>query len=302
MTDDTVVEPNDTPTDVPADTPNPAPLATDADVADQPAGDTPSSPWGDDWREQIAGENEDDLKTLKRWKDPSNIWKSYKALRQMKDSGELRPAMPDPTDEEAMKEWRVANGIPDTPDAYKEGLDFEISEDDQPLVDKYLADMHAAGATPEQAKRGLESYLAVQQEMAEKRAEEDKEYRSMSEEELRSEWGPEFKAELNGVRNLLKMHGGDDLAALLFTSRGMDGKLLGDNPDVLRFLSRVNNELNPHGTVTPQAGETPVQTIDKEISTIEAEMAKGRQGTYWQDEGMQKRYNELLRMRERYAA
>jgi len=312
MSEETVVENTetvDTDTGTPADTENteatteaPVDATLGADTAAEDVAQEVPADWPADWRQKMAGGDEEALKYLNRYKSPDNVYKALKSMRAKMDAGELRNAMPDLQNEEAMKAWRAENGIPETPEGYKEGLNLEgVDDEDMALIDKYMADMHAHGATPEQARAGLDSYYQMRDQLLEQQAETDKAFRRDAEDTLRAEWGPEFRANLNSMRNMLDMHG-EEMRQVLFTARAADGTLLGDNPEVLKFLVSMSKELNPYGTVTPNAGETPVQTIDKEIAAIEERM-KDAQGTgYWKDEAAQARYRELIDMKSRYAA
>src|SRR3990172_7441397 len=48
------------------------------------------------WREQLAGDNPDDLKTLERFASPKVVWDGYKEFRTKLSKGELKAVTPFP--------------------------------------------------------------------------------------------------------------------------------------------------------------------------------------------------------------
>ena len=98
------------------------------------------------------------------------------------------------------------------------------------------------------------------------------------------------------------MYGGEGFAEQLLASRMPDGTLLGDHPDFLRMMVRMNHEINPHGVVTPNAGETPMQTITARISEIQSMMADNNSDYYRgpNSQKLQEEYRQLLEQQDRY--
>ena len=314
----------ETPTATPTETPpenTPAPASSPAPssqpngseaaperttIAQAPVDDTPSdipAAWREDWRDAFAGSNKDDLKMLNRYKDPSGVWKAFKSLRSKMDGGEYKRRMPEGDDEEAIKQWRAEAGIPETADAYLENLpqDLQVEEDDKPYLDAYFKQMHARGVPVEDAQAGLQAYYEIQASEIEQRLEQDRVNQQRFEDELRSEWGPEYRANMNSIHNLLDTHGPEGLKEALFAARLEDGTPLGDFPPFLQLLAGVSREINPYGTVTPIVGQSASQTIADEIRQLEKESAdtKGREFDYWSNPGKQQRLRELYEMQER---
>ena len=268
--------------------------------------ETPApSTWPEDWRQRFAGSDEKLLKRLNRYKDPSNIVKSWLSAEQKLSSGEYRKAKPETDDEEAIKAWREEVGIPETHEGYFENLseDFQVDEKDKPYVEGYFKRMHELGVPPKEASEGLKVYYSMLNEAQEKRAETDRQFRAEAEDKLRSEWGPEYRANLNAMHSLFDTHGPEGLRELLFTARMADGTPLGDHPDVLQFLAGVSRELNPFGTVTPNDGQTQSQTVQKRLAELRAEMNDTRGNDpegYWKSEAKQAEFRRLLELEEKF--
>ena len=78
-------------------------------------------------------------------------------------------------------------------------------------------------------------------------------------------------------------------------ARGPDGRLLGNNPDVVKFLSNVSREINPVATLVPDNGATQFQTAEAEYKAITAKMGD-KTSDYWRGpnaNAMQSRWREL---------
>lgn len=264
--------------------------------------------WPEDWREKYAGGDETDLKSLRRYKDPANVWKAYKALRSRMDAGEFQRVRPEGDDEKALAEWRTEREIPADAKGYFEGLPegLVIDDADKPIIERYAELAHKSDATPQEFARGLEHYYALKQEQAETQANEDKDKRAKSEDVLRAAWGPEYRPNLNNMHALFDSQAPEGLREQLFTARLEDGTLLGDHPDFLSFMVGVAKEVNPFGTVAPGVGPTQSQNIDSEIAALQREMSdtKGHAGpdSYWNNPGKQERFRQLLDAKARLSA
>lgn len=307
--------PNEPPADTASEAP-PPPNGADQTLGDGGGGDdlpqgVPAT-WPEDWRQRFAGSDEDALKTLNRFKDPSNVFKSYKALRARVDGGEFRKARPsleglsEEKATEAMAAWRAEAGVPETAEAYYENLPegVEVRDADKPYLDNYFSKMHARGISIEDAQEGLKAYYEGLVEAEETQHEKDGLHRQEAEDALRAEWGPEYRANLNGMHALLDAHAPEGLREKLFASRMSDGTPLGDDPDFLRLMVGLGRELNPGGTVTPAPGQDAMQTIAEEISDLERQSAdtKGKESDYWANANKQARLRELYEMEEKMKA
>lgn len=285
----------------------PAPTLADGGGEPEPQPSATPASWPANWRDIAAGGDTKALQYLSRYNSPANVVKALMATRQKISTGELLRTKPDGADEQALNEWRAQAGVPEKPEGYLEKLPggLVIGEADQPRIQSFIQDMHAADAPPDLVHKALGWYYANQEKEAAERAEADRAFRAKAEDEMRADWGPDYRPQLNGIRNMLDSHGTPELRERLFGARMGDGTPLGDDPAALRFLSAIARELNPHGTVVPAAGQTATQTIDAEITVLEAEMAQAKNppaGSYWKSDAKQARLRELYDMRTRHKA
>lgn len=253
------------------------------------------------WRNLIAGDNAEHLKTLERFQSPKALYDSYGALRQKMSSGELRAvtAFPEKGTPEEQTAWRTANGIPDKYEAYevKLGEGISIGDDDKPVIESMKKHAHASHMSPAHLNANIGWYLQEKQARAEARADKDGEFRATSEDALRAEWGTDYRGNVARIGALLDM-APKGLKEQISGARLADGTPLGNHPDVLRFFADLSRQINPAGVVLPGAGGNLSQSVDDEIKTIETTMRENR-SKYDKDEKMQARLRELYGAREK---
>lgn len=282
------------------------PAATDtppADTTTPPAAAAPATPpqdWADDWRQKISADPKH-AKTLERFASPKNIFESYTALRQKVDSGELKPVSDFPKDgtPEQQAEWRASQGLPDSPEGYKlafsDGL--VIGEHDAPIVEGFLTAAHQANASPEQVNQILGWYYAEQERMLDAQETKDAAFLQESEDMLRSEWGADYRTNINMIRGLVDTMPAD-VRELFLNARLGDGNALLNHPDMARWLVMNARTINPVATVVPGVGANVSGAIDDEIASIEKMMRTDR-SAYNKDLKAQERLRALYDARER---
>lgn len=254
-----------------------------------------------EWRKMVAGDNAEHLKTLDRFASPKALYDSYAALRAKLSSGELRPvsAFPAKGTPEEQSAWRQANGVPEKAEDYK----FQAPEGVK-LGDADKADLQAIqkaafeNNVPAQHAQAFASwFVAEKQARMEKRAEQDASFRTTSDDALRSEYGNDYRANMNRVAALLEQ-APKGMRDMLGSARLKDGTLLGDHPDFVRFFVDLARQVNPAGVVLPGAGADIGQSVADEIAKIEGVMKTNRKA-YNDDPKMQQRLRELYTARDR---
>lgn len=324
---DTTPTPDATPTAAPPPSTEPAPSpppptsepsgsSEPSNLAVAPAADPlpPPSTWPEDWRQQLAGDNEDDLKTLNRWKDPRNIFQAFKGIRSKVSAGDLLPVRPDTDDEAVLDEWRAQVGVPKEAAGYYDALskDMEVRDEDRPFLDDYFSEMHKRGVPPADVAQGVEVYHERMAKDIAERLEADRTEMRATEDDLRAHLGPEYSTRMDHMRETLFgsnvfLQAPEGLKDLFFGSRTSAGGQIGNNPEVLSWMLDLAAIVNPDfgHTITPVAGQDNLQTLDQEIKAIELEMndTKGRQADgYWNSPDKQARLRELYDAQERMKA
>ena len=267
--------------------------------------------WPEDWRGKLAGDDEKLAKRLERFKSPVDVWKSFLNAEQKISTGQMKPTLPENATEEDIAAYRKEIGVPEKPEGYLESLPdgLVIGDADKEMANSFIEKAHAANMPPEAVGAALNWYYERQEAETAQMAEEDRGFRATAEDDLRAEWGNDFRPIQNSVKNFLNttpVVGQDDngkditLGDMLRGSRSPDGRLLGDNPEFLRWVADLADKANPAGFVAPGAGDQ-AKSIDDEIAQIE-EVMRTKRGTYDRDEKMQARYLKLLEARDRLAS
>lgn len=256
--------------------------------------------WPDDWRKRAAGEDAKLLQRLEKFASPKAVIDSYLQLEKKMAAGEHKkntlPA--DATDAEKA-EWRKNNNIPEKPDGYDLKLDngYVIGEDDKPLVDKFLQNMHGTNASNDVVKAALNTYYEIQNDNEAVRKQMDDEYFEESKSELMAEYGADYKRNINATQNFVKNYFGEDYETFN-QARGGDGQPLMANPNIIRKLHALAMEIDPLATVSSSAGRSGAQGVSDRIGEIEKYM-KTNYNAYHKDEKIQAEYRELLGVREK---
>ena len=252
-----------------------------------------------------------ELRRLERIKDIKSLWGMYREAEGKLTSGGLIKKPGKDAKPEEIAEFNKAMGVPEKPEDYFKDIKLEngavIGEADKPIVDIFATAMHKAGATPAVMNAMLNTYYAHQESQAAAMDEADDEFRRESERALKDEYGASFKRMTNAIGPLFSTApGGADvkndgsLYARLMGGRTADGRIIGNDPDIVRWLVSLAQDVNPAATVVEDGNQSGV-TIDAEIKQIEQRMKDDRRG-YFKDEAAQARYRELITARDKIRA
>lgn len=231
----------------------------------------------EDWRNKLAGDNAEAIKTLSRYTSPKAFFDAHMALRTKMSAGELKAVTPFPTDgdDAAKATWRKENGIPEKADGYEPKVDGLVFGDaDKPMLDSFKAHAFGKNWSPAQFNEALGWYANEQQQIKARQDTADETFRSESKDSLYTEWGPQdFKANINAVKNLLSSAPTDFadrlLGARLAPAAGESvGKLLGDDPGALKWLSSLAREMNPAATLVPPGTSDAGKSVQDELNEI----------------------------------
>jgi hypothetical protein len=270
-----------------------------SDPANDKAVTTPAD-WPEDWRDKFAGQDEKLRARLNRFQSPLNVLKSWREAEAKLSSGEYRRPLPSDAKPEDVAAWRKENGIPEKPDDYEFKLEGGIvpSEADKPMLDAFKGFVHSNNIPPGDASRYVNWYFQQQEQVAVQQQHADKVHRETVTEELRSDWGSEYRSNINAIQNFLQSTAPDGLAETLYGARGPDGRMLGDNPNVLRWLTALARENAPGAGLIPAGSSNIGKGVNDRIAEIEKVMSSTPHD-YWRDEKMQAEYGQLLTAREK---
>jgi len=272
----------------------------------EPAVDKPAvvSKWPDNWREEIAGKDEKELKLISRYASPAEVWRKARSLEQKLSSGEFKPNTPFPEKgtEDEKNVWRTENGIPPSPEKYDLTFDdgLVIGEDDKPIIDDFLKTAHAKNMKPEDVKANVRWYYDLKEKQAQEDNARDLQVKQQTEDSLRSEWGNDYRANINRIHGLLDT-APEGVKDKIMGARMGDGTPLASDPDTLKFLIDMALQINPATTLVPGSGANIASAIDDEMAKYE-KMMGDRSSEYWKGpraDKHQARYRELVAGKER---
>ena len=270
-----------------------------------------------DWRQEIAehyaaGDKkayEKELKRLERISDPRAIYGMYRELEGKFTSGGLIKIPGKDAKPEEIEQFNKALGVPEKPEDYTKNLTLEngavVGEADKAYVDSFAEHMHKNSARPEEFKAALNWYYNQQEANAAQLDEEDDAHRVEAERALKEEFGSAYKRRTNAIGSVFaSAPGGANIEneksvyARLMGGRTADGRLIGNDPDVIRWLDSIRGEINPAASVV-EDGDQSGQTIEAEIKKIEKIMREDRREYNKNYAG---RYAELLEARNKIQA
>lgn len=307
MTDSVSTVENKAPTESPVVTPPVASSETPKEVGTLINGNEtpsegskpPAASWPDDWREKYAGQDEAKMNVLKRYASPQAALDALFAARSKIQSGGVKTSLPESPTPEELSAYRKEHGIPEKPEEYDTNIDgLVFGEDDKPIVDAFLHKMHAANATPAQVKAGLEAYHAAQAQVQEARYDQDLQFKQASVDQVREEWGRDYKLNLNLMKSMFETHGSPEIMDLLINGRAADGNVIGNHPAILRTLVNLARQINPVATVTSGGN---AQSIDDELNKLQGMMGD-HSSEYWKGpnaEKNQSRFRQLIEAKEK---
>ncbi len=293
--------------DVPAPAPAPDP-APDPIVGDPPAptpdpaapapaaGDPPAGDWPEDWRQKYSTDPAVQ-KRLERYGSPKAALDALFAAQTRISKGDILPALKDNPTAEDIAEYRNSHGIPETPDKYDLTLPngLVIGEADKPFVDEFLTKAHEQNMHPKQVQEALGWYFDKQEKAVAEQEARDQEHRIACVDELRNEFGPDYKREVKIAMDVLDTAPADVKDRFL-GGRLADGTMIGNDPAVIRWLNTLSRELNPIGTVVPGSGTNAAQAVQSEMTELRALMGD-HNSAYWKGPAAaakQARYKQLV--------
>jgi len=257
------------------------------------------------WRDQVAGDDKNHLKTLEKFASPRALYQSYAALQQKLGSGELRPVapFPDKGTPEDQKAWRLTNGVPETHEEYVKGLKLPqglvLGEEDKPTLESFAKYAHGLHFRPEHVSGAMAWYLQEKTARTEAQAESDETNRMAGEDALRAEWGADYRGNIARINGFLDT-APKGVKEFLIGARAADKTPLMNHPDTLRWLADLARQMNPAGVVLPGSGGNMATSVEDEIKEIETFMRTNR-SAYNKDAAKQARLRDLYGARDKIA-
>jgi hypothetical protein len=250
-----------------------------------------------DWRARLAGDDKDLQRIVARYTDEAAFGKAHRSLLAKLSSGEYRKALPENATAEEKATWRKENGLPEKADDYVTNLALPsgivIGEAEKPVVSALAAVAHEGNIDPKAFNGLVSKYYELQDQQRQAQEDADAQYKVTAEDALRKDWqGADYRRNLTAVNNLLATWP-EGVAQSLLGGRGPDGRLLGDNPALIRQLASLALELNPAATLVPSGTTDAGKTVASRLKEIR-ELRRNDPDKYERDKDIQKEELELI--------
>lgn len=307
------------PEPAPAPTPEPKPAPIAANGKDTPAPAEPKPYWPEDWRQKAAehiGAGDEkavkrELERLKRISDPTAVYASFRELENWRNSGGYVKKPGADAQPEQIAAFAKELGWTEKPEEMFNHIKLEngavVGDADKPLATSFLEATHNAVSAPDFVNKALGWYYKTQETSAADLDANDEKFKGEALRALKEDFGPAFQRKINAIGTLFDIAPGGanienekSLYARLMGGRTADGHVIGNDPDITRWLSALAMDRNPSFSVVEDASGAG-QNIDSEIASIEKRMRDDR-SAYFKDEKAQARYRELVAARDRMQA
>lgn len=238
-----------------------------SDKNDPPADPGPAPEPGD-WHASMVGDDAKELERAKRFKNPGDLWKSYRELENKFRSGGAAASVPAPDgekDPDGLKAWREERGIPESADGYALSDDVKnvLSDEDKPFADQFFEFAHTKNLHPDAVNAAVQFYA---QQQADLRA-NDAKLAEETDDWLHKEFGVEYKP-----MTALAHRAATEISPGLnwFDARMPDGRQLGSIPEFYKAMVELGTkefgDASYAGTERATATENRIAELRKIMS------------------------------------
>lgn len=308
-------DPSPTPT---GDDPTPSPTPSGDDPSPAPADSPAAAPAGDDpspapgtpswiasapenWREELAGDDEARLNDLGRYPTLSDWVNSGFEAKNRIRKGEISTGLPENPTEEQLAEYRQANGIPEAPDGYEMKLPqgIEAGENDGELYDAVAPVAHKLNLSADAYNTLVAGMIEARNGIIQRMIDQDGLDKINAERTLRGEWGADYVRNMNATTNLI--NGLPEAVRQDFIEgRDGNGRSIMSNPAIVQWLADISLKANP-GVRIPGGGEDATGAADAIISKVKQIFNEGNEAKeYYGNPELMRQYEDALAIKMQF--
>ena len=280
-------EPGAAPGDPPADPPPGDP------PADPPPGDPPADP-PENWRTDLAGDNEDYAKRLERYTTQEDFLKgSFQAHDKIR-AGETQYGLGEDASEEQVKEYRETNGIP-LDGKYE--IKGEVSELDVEMLSPVMAYAHEHNISGDDLNGLIGAYFGSRDKLMDDMRQQDGLDKQEFTRVMKETWGGEFETNMNRATNRFNLLPEAD-REYIKGAKTEDGQAITNNPAFMSWLVNMDREISP---LAPLPGASESTMADAHDIIKKAQDRMRDDSVEWhRDTKAQEEYQRALEMRDKY--
>ncbi len=222
------------------------------------------------WREDYADGDDKKLTYAKRYTDQKSMLNAGYQAQQKIRSGELTELFPDKGSDEEKATWRKEAGLPESSADYKvntkEGV--VIGEPEQARIDDFLKVAHENNYTQAQVDQAIKWHEGHDLAVAEEARNSQLQSIQDTEDELRTEWGVDYRGNLTAINNDLNSRLGEDQADLKESILNS----VKENAGFARLMAQMSIDINPAARLVPSGTTDMSGSIDAQINDLKALM------------------------------
>ncbi len=249
----------------------------------------------DDWRKQLAGDDEGRLNDLNRYTSLDKWVESGFLAKDNIRKGEVSTGLPEKPTDEQLSAYREANGVPSTPDGYELKLsgDTELTEMEGEIMKGVLDVAHGANISSSVMSAITDAWISGKDAQIQAMDDQDGLDTQTAERTMRDHWGADYNKNMGAAVSMLNGLPEDD-RELVMGARDTNGRQLMSSPYFIQFLADTALKANPMATM-PTGGDDPDGTAQSIVAKVRAIFAAGNENTeYWKDPQLQKDYERAL--------
>ena len=264
-------------------------------AAEAPVEESSEAPAESNWRSEWSGGDEAVAKQLERYSTPNDAAKALVDAKARIREGNLAQPLPEDATEDDLARYREEHGIPAEASGYLENLPegLVIGEETMPIFESLAEHLHGKNASPEMVHGIAEWYNGVEEEIHAQRRQDDMDSSSAAEDMFREEWGADYRANVNIVKNFITSELGEQADELL-AGRDANGEPLMNNPAVVNWVLKTAREMAPMSTIVGGQGN---QINAGRKDEIEALMGD-KNSAYWKGDKADAMQEELRKIYE----
>lgn len=177
-----------------------------------------------------------------------------------------------------------------------ESSDYELGELSGDMADWFRDAAHNSGLTGRQATQLAQAYEEFASQFGTMSEEAIETQRGEIETELRQEFGSEFEAKIERANELLREFDAPDLTEIQLA----DGSLLGDNPELVRFMVKLSDYVADQFAEDELAGRDSRPGISETDLQARISDMTAKNSPYWEKmhPDHDRVVGEVLRLRE----
>jgi hypothetical protein len=253
--------------------------------------------------EKIKQSDEKLAKTLERYSSVDDVTKALFEAKQLISKGVKEPELPKNATEEQIKEYREKVGVPTAPNEYKFPEGVTVKEEDKPLWDLFGKFAIENNISQKDFNKLAPAYYAMEASIREQAEKDFKEVTRSQDGGIKELWGSDAADNMKANEAFLINAGGEELAQMLLGAISADGKPLGNNPAVAKWLNEQARQAG-YADLMPYNNQSSVDDLNTKIQNLE-KMMGDHNSAYWKGEhapAKQEEYRKLISLRDKITA